>query len=173
MTITFDSEAAEQLKIPFDLAVAIVLHDHGVDLSPSVFEELKKIGVLIGDNVSKVVLDRLKGQIQLDSSVEGMFEELIENYPEFDGLRPLRDASDRLKHQYLRKVLANPDLHKTVLNALKREKKARAVRLSRGDFVEAWKSLSKYIQTEGWNRYLHDLPEEKMKTGTGYGEQEL
>lgn len=173
MTITFDSTAAEQLRIPPDLAAAIVLYDHGVELSEGVLIALKESGVLIGDNVSKVLLDRLNGSIKVPHEESGVFEELVSKYPEFDHLRPLHDTSEKVRARYLRKVLADPGLHKNVLAAIEREIRYRAVRLSRGEFVEAWKNLSKYIETEGWNRYLKDIPEERIVTGTGYGEQEL
>ena len=173
MIITFDSAAAEQLKIPLDLAVAIVLYDHGVELTPGVLEELKGEGLLIGNHVSDAIIQRLNGDIKIPSDLSGAFEELLKTYPEFDHLRPLHDTSEKLKSKYLRKVTINPGLHKEVLASIDREKRYRAIRLSRGEFVEAWKSLSKYIDTEGWNRYLKDLPEERVVTGTGYGEQEL
>lgn len=173
MTITFDSTAAEELGIPLDLAAAIVLYDHGVEINPLIYQELKRSGVLIGGHISKIILDRLKGSIQVDHADSGKFDEILAEYPEFDHLRPLHDTSDKIKGRYLRKVLARPELHNEVLEAIRREKRYRAIRLARGEFIEAWKNLSKYIETEGWNKYMKDLPEEKVKTGTGYGEQEL
>lgn len=172
MTITFDSAAAEQLKIPPDLAVAIVLYDYGVELSPGIVNELRKLGVLIGGNISKVILDRLNGTITIPNSSQE-FEELLAQYPEFDHLRPLHDTSEKVKGRYLRKVFAVPGLHKAVLEAIDREKQSRHLRLARGEFVEAWKSLSKYVETEGWNKYMKELPEDRLSTGTGYGEREL
>ena len=104
MIITFDSAAAEQLKIPLDLAVAIVLYDHGVELTPGVLEELKGEGLLIGNHVSDAIIQRLNGDIKIPSDLSGAFEELLKTYPEFDHYRDWETdrKSTRLNSSHLK-----------------------------------------------------------------------
>lgn len=173
MTIKFNSDAAEQLGISLDQAVCIVLYDHGIELSPSMMSSLQNDGILLGNHVSKVVLDRLNGEIITGKVDNSVFKELLEVYPKFDHLRPLQDVSEKVRQRYLKKVSSDPELHNLVIAAIKREIKYRALRLTKGEFVESWKNLSKYIDTEGWNRYSEELPEDKIQLTPGYGEQEL
>lgn len=175
MIIKFNEEDLVALNLTADIAAFLILYNSGFPVNQDVLEIVKrKHGVLIDGKVSKVILDRLQGKIALvESDKVGAFEDLLEKYPKFDHLRPLHDISSKLKAKYLKRVSDDPGLHKRVLEALRRECEYREVRHSKGEFVEAWKSLSRYIETEGWNRYNEDLPKESVTMTPGYGEHEL
>lgn len=173
MKIEFDSYALEYLKITPVVACLAVLLDSGVELPDSCINELRKANIMVGNNVSKVALFRLQGKITYDVVDDTIFNELLAEYPKFDNSRPLHDTSEKVKAKYLRRMQNDLELHNKVLEAIRREIKHRHIRFMKGEFVEAWKSLSKYIETEGWNRYLEELPPDKITLGTGYGEQEL
>jgi hypothetical protein len=175
MIIKFNEEELIPLSITADEACFLILYDRGYPVSQDVLEKLRKRpGVLIEGRVSRVILDRLQGSLALiESDKPSSFEELLEEYPKFDHLRPLHDVSSKLKAKYLKRVSNDPTLHKRIIEAIKRECDYREVRRSKGEFVEAWKSLSRYIETEGWNRYNEDLPKEAVTMTPGYGEREL
>lgn len=179
MNITIDERTLKDLNLDQATACLIVLKASNVALPKELDDYLRTKGLLVFDRISKATLERLRylylanEGVVLTESKRKMFKELEEAYPQFDQSRPLRDGSDKVMRRYFKAINDDPERHKEVLDALEREKQARVVRRARGQFVESWKNLSKYIETEGWKLYEKELPAEATKLSLGYGEQEL
>lgn len=179
MNITIDERTIQDLNLDQATACLIVLKASNVPLPPELNKYLETKGLLVFDRVSKATLERLRYMylasegIVLTESRRKMFKELEEAYPQFDQSRPLRDGSDKVMRRYLKAINDDPEKHKEVLEAIEREKQARLVRRTKGQFVESWKNLSKYVETEGWKLYTKELPKEVSQISIGYGEQEL
>lgn len=175
MKIEFSKQSSDALDISVSQAVLLILHNEGFQLEESLIEYLSKEGLLIAGKPSKVLLDRLHYSFndQIPVELDTLFRELLTTYPEFDNLRPLRDTSDKVRRRYLKTINYSPEAHKRVIEALEREKRLRQARRSRGEFVESWKSLSKYVENEGWNLYPDTIEETRYEPHIGYGEHEL
>lgn len=175
MTITFNNQYAKDLGLSQTDAILLIMLNEGAEIEEELLQYLTKKSLVFAGHPSKVIMDRLMYTYSdgITAQADSMFRELVEAYPEFDGSRPLRNHSNKIRGRYLRLIGYSPERHRDVLQALEREKKMRIARRAKGEFVESWKSFAKYIETEGWNLYPDTIPEEKMEVRIGYGEQEL
>lgn len=85
-----------------------------------------------------------------------LFEELIETYPKKVGNRRLHTEKDNCKLLYKKLLVKankiDTELHKTIIEALKKEIQERSLSGNLGYMVQ----LPRYIRSKGWEVYLDD-----------------
>lgn len=125
-----------------------------------VIEKLKSKGII--DNQKRIITD-LPNDLFGDNKpqeTEVYWLEFQSLYPKKDGVRRLHDSPSKCKEKYHRLLRRDIEVHTKVLKGLKNEKSLREKAELRGEFFQAPKLMSTYINQKAWEGYQDDIESE-------------